>query len=184
MFRCPSCHLSSNIKALTSSMLSTLHATLVVQQNVWIRPHGALYPSNCWKKLDLIIVHKKNNNCFTCVCLQSPLLANRTKTCATCRSGADCSFTSQVYILASLAVLTAFQFDDYCYMCIVHCAAWITSMKFRTSPSQCRFCYWIGNWSHITTDLVVVGWSCSKKPRAPSFQIRSGWSWARLFFLK
>jgi len=38
------------------------------------------------------------------------------------------------------------------------------------------------NWSHIATHLVVVWRTSSEKPMAPSFQIRSGWNLAGMFF--
>ena len=49
--------------------------------------------------------------------------------------------------------------------------------------------FWTRNLSHIAIHLVVLvfvpfllGSCCSKKPKAPWFQIRSGWNQVRLFF--
>jgi len=44
---------------------------------------------------------------------------------------------------------------------------------------------WIRNWSHIATHfLLVVGATSSKKPKAPLFQIGSGWKFAEMLTTK
>jgi len=91
----------------------------------------------------------------------------------------SCCATSWRMFIISLKYqwLTGRPVSHLAYWCATETGNKLTKFRFFRSM----------NWSHITTHLVLllvvhVGVTSSKKPKAPSFQIGSGWNLAGLFF--